>query len=292
MDGNATFHASNRLATIVAVLTLTFGLSAPQSQAAGVWTNEPAGASVVQDCSFSGPPSACGILDVYSSSIQDTDSTATASPSGVIRSTLNAGNDAGGMQIGWSPSQIANQMYVGMVWRTNPQFNCFNIANKMWFMRGPGTNGFFGLDCGSGDRSAAILFGHNTGGLDNSHTCQLDLGLVCRQNVNGLRITLGAWTKLEAYIKRSTTATSRDGIVRWWINGVLVGDYSNLNYPAGLNEWVWTETWGGVPAAYIPTVAMSHYLDHLHISIPGGSTSADQPPGPPASPAIRSVVTP
>jgi hypothetical protein len=46
-------------------------------------------------------------------------------------------------------------------------------------------------------------------------------------------LTVGAWTKLEAYVKASTTSTSRDGIVRWWVNGVPAGSYTNLNYGAG-----------------------------------------------------------
>jgi hypothetical protein len=53
MDGNSTSQASKRLATIVAVLTFCAGsVGAQHSHAAGVWTNEPAGANVVMDCPF------------------------------------------------------------------------------------------------------------------------------------------------------------------------------------------------------------------------------------------------
>jgi len=34
------------------------------------------------------------------------------------------------------------------------------------------------------------------------------------------------------------------------------------------------------------------YRAPVHISIPGGSNTADQPPGPPAMPTMRSVTTP
>ncbi len=294
MNGNSRFGASKKFTTILSVMTVCLGLVAvPKTYAAGVWTNEPAGSSVVKDCSFSGSPSACGILDVYSSSIQDSDSTASISPPGVMRSTIYPGNTSGGSQLNWVTPQVNDQMYVGLMWRNNPQFGCRTTANKMWFMKGPAVNGFFGLGCKPGDSSGTIYFGHNTATLDNSHTCAADLGLICNPNVGSVSIKHGTWTKLEAYIKKSTTATSRDGVLRWWVNGVLVGNYNNLNYAGnGLNEWVWTETWDGTVSNPIPSVEWSHYIDHLHISIPGGNTSTDQPPGPPASPTMRSVTTP
>ena len=93
MDGNSTSQASKRLAIIVAVLTFCAGsVGAQHSHAAGVWTNEPAGANVVVDCNFSSTPGACGILDAYSSAEVASDSSAPLSPSGVLKSTLRAGN--------------------------------------------------------------------------------------------------------------------------------------------------------------------------------------------------------
>ena len=295
MDGNSTSQASKRLATFVAVLTLCAGLvGAQQSHAAGVWTNEPAGASVVMDCSFAGTPSSCGILDVYSSAIQDSDGSSPVSPSGVIRSTLPVNGASGGMQLSVTTPQANREMYAAIVWRTNPQFSCLALADKMWFIRGPGTVGFFGMDCTTGDTTANILFSHNSPIIDNSHTCALDLGLACFPNVNGFRFPLGSWIKLESYVKASTTPTSRDGIVRWWVNGTMVGNYTNMNYgEQGLNEWIWTETWAALQPQFQKSVPLSHYIDHLHISIPnGGGGNTDNPPGPPASPTIRSATTP
>ncbi len=291
MDGNATFHASKRLATIVALLTLTFGLSSTGSHAAGVWTNEPAGANVVLDCPFNSV-SGCGILDVYSSSTIASDSSAPISPNGVVKSTLYAGNSSGGMQIGISFPQTYREMYVGLMWRTNPQFEGRPQGNKLFFMRGSGTNGvfLFGADRLT-NGSNSMIFNHNTGGLDNSHTCGSG-GYMCYPNAGPGTLTVGVWTKLEAYIKASTTATSRDGIVRWWVNGVLAGNYTNMNYGwTGLNDWAWSETWDGYVNP-LPSVEWNHFIDHLHVSGGGGGASTDQPPGPPANPTIRSVTTP
>lgn len=295
MDGNSTPRASARLTTILAVLTVCLWLgAATQSYAAGVWTNEPAGSSVVMDCPFNSV-GGCGILDAYSTSQIVSDSSAPITPGNVVKSTIYAGNTSGGMQLNYVTPQVYREMYVGLMWRTNPQFYGRTTGNKLFFIRGPSTNGvwLFG-NSALVNGTAPMIFAHNSGGgLDNSHACSLDLGLACYPNVGNGTLTRGVWTKLEAYVKSSTTNTSRDGIVRWWINGVLVGNYTNLNYggQAGLNEWVWAETWDGgvIP---IPVVDWSHFVDHLHISIPNGGTSSDSPPGPPAAPTIRSVIVP
>ncbi|HRC25194.1 MAG TPA: hypothetical protein PLJ07_14125 [Nitrospira sp.] len=293
MDGNSTSQASKRLATIVAVLTFCAGsVGAQHSHAAGVWTNEPAGASVVMDCPFNSV-GGCGIFDAYSSSQIASDSSAPISPGSTVKSSIYPGNSAGGMQLNYQTSQLNREMYVGLMWRTNPQFQGRPVGNKTFFIRGPGSNGVFlfnnaALNNGSG----SMIFAHNTGGLDNSHACALDSGLACYPNVGPGILTVGTWTKLEAYIKASTTSTSRDGIVRWWVNGVPAGSYTNLNYGAGgLNEWAWSETWDGWVNP-LPTVEWNHFIDHLHVSVGGGGASTDQPPGPPANPTIRSVTIP
>ena len=291
MDGNATLHASKRLAVFVFLLTIGFSLAySHTSLAAGVWTNEPAGASVIMDCPFNSV-SGCGILDVYSSSIQDSDGSASVSPSGVVRATIYAGNLSGGMQLSYGTPQISREIYMGLIWRTNPQFYGRPQHDKMFFIKGPQTNGFFGMRTCPGCTQRQIGWGFNASNADNSHACA-DTGLWCYPNVGSPAVTIGQWAKIEVYMKSSTTLTSRDGIVRWWINGQLAGNYTNLNHaPSGLNEWTWSETWDGYlnPA---PSVDWSHYLDHLHISIPGGSNATDQPPGPPASPTMRGVTTP
>ena len=284
--------ASKKLTTIVSAMTLCLGVvAAPQTYGAGVWTNEPAGANVILDCPFNSVQG-CGILDAYSSSQITSDSSAPISPGSVVKSTLYAGNSAGGMQLNYVTPQVYREMYVGLMWRTNSQFQGRQVGNKTFFVRGPQNNSVFlfnnaALNNGSG----SMIFSHNSANLNNSHTCALDMGLACYPNVGPGTLSVGTWIKLEAYIKASTTNTSRDGIVRWWVNGVPAGNYTNMNVASlGLNEWVWSETWDGTVNP-VPSVDWSHFIDHLHISVPGGS-STDQPPGPPQTPTLRSVITP
>lgn len=88
---------------------------------------------------------------------------------------------------------------------------------------------------------------------------------------------------LEAYIKCSTNWTSRDGIVRWWVNGTLVGNYTNVNYPGPMDNWTWNETWDGTPGFTNATVDWEHWIDHLYISTGGTVTPS------PSVPTIGSI---
>lgn len=262
------------------------------------WTNEPAGSVVVVDCNFSSAPSACGLLDVYGTSFRDSDGSAPTSPPGVFRSTLSANTINGGSQIEWNAGTTYNEIYIGKQLRTNAAFQGWVCcANKMFFPRGPGTNGFFGMAMSSPTASSGNLyFGPNTGGLDNSHTCG-GSGFTCSPNINSISFAKGSWTLIEAYLRKSTTGTSRDGIVRWWINGTLAGDYTDLNYPGGFNNWVWTETYGGQTDPTVP-VDRSFYIDHMRISIPncplgcpgGGTTPPPQPSPQPLPPSSGNYV--
>lgn len=185
------------------------------------------------------------------------------------------------------------EMFMGLMWRTNPEFYGRIVHDKMFFLRGPQTNAYFGMRACPGCTSRQLGWGFNAANADNSHTCA-DSGLWCYPNVGSPAITIGQWTKIEVYLKSSTTMTSRDGIVRWWINGVLAGNYTNVNHaPYGLNDWTWSETWDGYVNP-VPSVEWSHYIDHLRISIPncpaggcpqtGGGTTPPAPTPPPPSP--------
>lgn len=250
------------------------------------WPNEPAtGGTVRLDHDFStvlGP----GMSDPYNTAglassqptagtlTRRTDGTAPVSPGSCIVSAIPAGAKGGGTELHWYDSAVRESMYVGMTWRTNAGFQLRTTANKMWFMRGPGVNGFFGIvsfNAGTTNNFPVFIgFGHNTGSLDNSHAMAGDLGLIGNPNVTAVPINANAWTKLEAYIKKSTTSTSRDGIVRWWVNGILCGNYTNINYaPNGLNEWVWSETWDGTVNNPVPSTQWEHWLDHLYIVTDG-----------------------
>jgi len=63
-------------------------------------------------------------------------------------------------------------------------------------------------------------------------------------NVNRVPLTPGQWHRVEWHLKYGTAS----GIVRWWQDGLLVGDYKTVHFPddAGFLEYQMSPTWGGV----------------------------------------------
>lgn len=270
------------------------GFASPTT--AQVWPNKPAAFGTILDCPFnvkptpSRDPAGCGIENFYNAGVITTDATAPLSPSNVYKSSISAGQSGGGTQLNYVTPQTSREMYVGIKWRTNPEFFGRQVANKLFFVRGPVSNGVFMMMGGPGGGNDAgkpsyMVFAHNSGNINNGHACGGDAaGATCFPNVgSGQVVPAGAWFTLEAYVKSSTTNTSRDGIVRWWVNGQMAGNYTNLNVSSlGLNEWVWSETWDGTVNPP-PSVEWAHFLDHLTIATPGGTGSIDNPPGAPGT---------
>jgi len=164
-------------------------------------------------------------------------------------------------------------MYVGLYWRTNPQFQGRVATNKLWLLGGYDTMGGFFLFGASKIQNgqAPLLWTLNTGGISNEHLVGTnDPGALFPPNVGNGTVRVGVWYKVEMKIRASTTRTSRDGSLQWWINDVLVGSYPNLNYcgPNGetLDRWAWTQTWDGAfDMGQSNTVAWEHWIDHLYI---------------------------
>jgi len=261
-------------------LTLALFFSLSSIVNAQTWPNEPAGSTVIVDCNMS---SQCGLSGGgwYGGS---ENLPGMISPSSTQNSTMFAGAPSGGSQVYTGLGGSFREVFVGWILRTSNPFEPFACcASKMFFIRGPQTNGFFGASIGSS--SSTLYFGHNTGGgLDNSHICPGGFGLgPCGQNVSSRPIIHGQYSKLEVYIRTSTTSTSRDGIVRWWLDGILVGNYTTFNYPGLLNEFVWTETISGNVGTLPHDKTWT--FDHLRISIPncpsGGCGGGNPPPPPP-----------
>jgi len=85
-------------------------------------------------------------------------------------------------------------------------------------------------------------------------------------NVTATPVVLGAWHRVEWYVKYSTTGSSRDGVTRWWLDGVLQGQYADLQMgsDAGFIEYQLAPTWGGVNGT--KTETDYYWYDHARIS--------------------------
>ena len=81
-------------------------------------------------------------------------------------------------------------------------------------------------------------------------------------------VRLGAWHRVEWYARFSSTDSTHDGVLRWWLDGVPQGAYTDLLMPAdpGFKEFQIAPTWGGV----VGTKSERDFFcyDHAHISAP------------------------
>jgi hypothetical protein len=58
-------------------------------------------------------------------------------------------------------------------------------------------------------------------------------------------VTFGVWHRIEWLIDFGDQP--RVGTVRWWLDGRLIGDYSNVPFPdGGLQTFKISPTWGGL----------------------------------------------
>jgi hypothetical protein len=83
-------------------------------------------------------------------------------------------------------------------------------------------------------------------------------------NVATTWINPGEWHRIEFYYKWETTpGVSGDGIIRWWVDGVLNGNHTNITYPSasGFNEFQFAPTLQNAP-----TAEMYMYIDHTRLS--------------------------
>jgi uncharacterized protein YjdB len=95
-----------------------------------------------------------------------------------------------------------------------------------------------------------------------------DAGKRNEPNVTTTVITLGQWHRIEIYVKYST-GTSANGILKWWVDGVLNGNYTNLKMvqDGGFDHVQFAPTYGGNTGA-VKTENDYYWYDHVRLSRP------------------------
>jgi hypothetical protein len=189
------------------------------------------------------------------------------------------------------------EVYAGFWWKASPNWQQETnsaVSKIAFFVSNGGWDVFIGMQGPQGGPYAlSVVFesptlsnGHLPASYGDNPGTRILLGNVSRPSVSP-----GNWYRIEMYSKHSTTATSRDGIFRWWVNGALCGDYTNVNFI----DLPWVQfnlspTWGGMNNT--KTQTDYYWFDHIHLSLPKGAAASptDQPPGPPAAPRILNVV--
>lgn len=254
--GTATVTASSEGRSGAATVTI---VTAPPP---GGWPNEPAGFTMVRDAAWNAvTPS--GWLAAYNEDNLATvaaDATAPHSASNVLQFRYPAGFAGGSAPatIYTSGGITAKEYFIGMWWKpSNPWHGHSSSINKVFFFY---TESWADL--------VMTMYGPNGGPYHLRVVTQgmPSSGTYMTQNVNVIPVVLGQWHRIEVHAKYDSYYGARDGFIRWWVNGILVGSHTGLGFPndAGFREFQLSPTWGGLGG----TKAQQDYYwyDHVYLS--------------------------
>lgn len=281
---------------LLSTVLLAAGLMAgtPSPAAAQACPNEPTGGTLLTDWGFNsqswpsgwggGPPQIVS------------DPSAPQSPSSVARQTFSTGMGGGVSPSNYYYTSIpypTRELYTCYWWKaSNPWQGHVSGTNKIHFFMGGGSTWNQVVDMHgpvNGPYKYYLYFPINGVSVSNGHISSSygdDPGSrVLVPNVTNPDATLGQWHRIEHYAKLSSSATSRDGILMWWVDGQLVGNFTNVNYPQEpIVEFQFSPTWGGTG----DVKAQTDYFqwDHVRLvtggSVGGGTKSDTTPPSVPS----------
>lgn len=237
------------------------------SRASSLYPDEPSGFSQLVRHTFSDKTNNGACNDYYPGGGSQllSDPSEPVSPSGFLRMIKPAGQAHGGTVIDCLFSPQRN-IFWGMTIRPSNPFGGYNNgANKIGFMisnRPTGGGGLWGLHyrgSTNGSRVVAVFLQASTG-VSNCHIPEIDgdcngSSLVFYPNINGSPVSEGVFHRVEITMRRSTTESSRDGVMRVVVDGSLRIYHTDLNTPAwDFISVMNNHTWDGQCAQRNPNV--------------------------------------
>jgi hypothetical protein len=244
--------AGNSTASAPVVVTVS------NASGSGAWPNEPAGFVTITDNPWnvtvgSGWNRRSGGTDSIS-----VDATAPLSPLNVLQYIYPVGLVDGVAPATQYYPVSTKEVFVGMWWKpSNPWQGDASNVNKIQFFQVQNSSIYM------------AMYGSNGGTyqlrVDAQWPEQGTAWLV--PNVGSGNVVLGQWHRLEWYLKYESSYGAGDGIVRWWMDGVLVGNYTNVRFPNdnGFVEYQISPTWGG-NTGDVKREQDYYWFDHSHLS--------------------------
>lgn len=186
-----------------------------------------------------------------------------APPSGaggpnVLQATYVAGS-LGGFGAGRTYFALpsVNEVFVGFWHKFAADYVASPNSNKMWFMMMGNERAFLGFRDRVED-SPRRVYNLNLSSFGPTPNVALAAD-------PPISIPLGEWYKLEWYFKRNTSGQS-NGIIRVWMNGILIHDYANLVFPGPMTTFYFEGTHNGVDG-FVPA-AMQWWVSRAYVSVP------------------------
>jgi hypothetical protein len=267
-----TTTASGGLHTLTAVARDAAGNSATSASVAvtvsnvtGSWPNEPAGFTTLNDQPWNALTGNGWSYLRRTSSKDDrilADSTAPFSPLNDLQIifTTDMLHDTE-PSVHWMSLSSVKEIYTGWWMKVSPNWSCSPAGcGKVTFLF---TNGagqvYSNLYHPSSGVGPPYRMGANTEWAPYGQK-------IWYPNVTTTNINPGEWHRIEFYYKWETTpGVSGDGIIRWWVDGTLNGNYVDVHYPAsaGFIEFQYAPTLQNPPPA-----EQYMYIDHTHVSKP------------------------
>lgn len=242
------------LLLLVALSTAGIRRTQGPSRVHPLWPNEPPELSLVADESWDRIGDPWTLL--WGTATLATDSAAPGSPPSVLRIEFPAGF-IGGAAPGTEALTLprARAVYVGLWWKaSDPWQGHPSNCNKIQYL--------FAAPHGS---MSMMLYG-TPGGPYELRVFPDWHGEWLRPNVAEVPVTLGRWHRIEWLVTTDPARPAPNGVVRWWLDGVLIGDHARVRLAGGpFIEYRVAPVWGGAEA--VPKRATDYFLyDHTRVS--------------------------
>ena len=257
LTGTTTITATDGSVSGTATLTVSV---LPPPPSSGTWPEEPAGFTDMTDNPFNSL-TAAGWQIIWNTSGYGTiatDPTAPASPSSVFQVKYPVGFAGGSAPATEEFDHPAyTDVYAGFWWKpsnpweNHPSSNVNKIA--FWYTATSGSN--FDIQM----YGPAPYYLHIV--------TEFPAGQVrLKPNVTPVAVTLGQWHRIEIHARYASTPGGSNGMIEWWLDGVLQGQYNNVQTPAdaGFTTFYFSPTWGGIGDT--KTETDYYWYDQVHLS--------------------------
>lgn len=225
--------------------------------------NLPPAAVVILDCAFSSITCNGDVTNFYQAGQIMTDLSAPESPPSIYRYRRGPSDLSGGTQLDYFLSSPADELYVGVATRSSVGWRGLDSgSNKLVMVGNAEDNYTLGLYGQAGSNNFHLFWNNqNSGIVNNCHyaTRFLSGGAVANGPVYGdcpgglnwfSNVSTGAWQHgpwhyAEWCGRSSSTTTSRDGVFKWFLDGRIVGNYTQVNTSSPYRRVTITPTWDG-----------------------------------------------